>query len=104
VSGSLIRRWAQVTLVAQVAFVVGFLIAAAFVLSSALRRTPGWQDWAGQARWVGVVFIALLVADVATSSLRIGGLLERLLAIFGAAAIGALAWRISRSSEPRRVV
>jgi hypothetical protein len=78
--------------------------AAAFVLSSALRRTPGWQDWAGPARWVGVVFIVLLVADVATSSLGIGGLLERLLAIFGAAAIGALAWRISRSSEPRRVV
>jgi hypothetical protein len=51
---------------------------------------------------VGLAFILILVADVATSSLGFGGLMERLLAAFGAAAIAALAWRISTRSEPQR--
>jgi hypothetical protein len=76
--------------------------AAAFFLAPAIRRTPGWQDWAWPARWAGLAFILILVADVATSSRGFGGLLERLLAAFGAAAISALAWRISTSSEPQR--
>ena len=75
--------------------------AAAFFLAPALRRTPGWQDWAWPARWVGLAFILILVADVATSSLGFGGLIERLLAAFGAAAIGALAWRIATRSDPQ---
>jgi hypothetical protein len=83
---------------------VGILVfaAAAFFLATALRRTPGWQDWAWPARWVGLAFILILAADVATSSLGFGGLMERLLAVFGAAAIGALAWRISTRSETQR--
>ena len=76
--------------------------AAAFFLAPAIRRAPGWQDWAWPARWVGLAFILILVADVATSSLGFGGLMERLLAAFGAAAIGALAWRISTRSELQR--
>jgi hypothetical protein len=73
--------------------------AATFFLAPALRRAPGWQGWAWPARWVGLGFILILVADVATSSLGFGGLIERLIAAFGAAAIGAFAWRISRGSE-----
>ena len=83
---------------------VGILVfaAAAFFLAQALKRTPGWQDWAWPARLVGLAFILILVADLATSSLGFGGLMERVLAAFGAAAIGALAWRISTRSEPQR--
>jgi hypothetical protein len=83
---------------------VGILVfaAAAFFLAPAFRRTPGWQAWAWPARWVGLAFILILVADVATSSLGFGGFMERVLATLGAAAIGALAWRISTRSEPQR--
>jgi hypothetical protein len=69
-------------------------IAATFFLAAAMKRTPGWQDWARPARWVGIVFIILLVALVAAGA-DLGGLIERLLAAFGAAAIAAAAWRIA---------
>jgi hypothetical protein len=86
--------------------IIGILLfaAAAFILASAMRRTPGWQDWPWPARFVGIAFILILVVDVATSSLGFGGLVERLLAAFGAAAIGAFAWRISTRSESQRSV
>lgn len=84
---------------------VGIVVFAAstFFLATAIRRTPGWQDWAWPARWVGIAFIGLLAFDVATSSLGFGGLVERLLAAFGAGAIGAFAFRISTTPEPQRV-
>jgi hypothetical protein len=66
-----------------------------------LQRRDSRRDWAWPARWVGLAFILILVADVATSSLGFGGLMERVLAALGAAAIGALAWRISIRSEPQ---
>src|SRR3954451_2282841 len=77
-------------------------IAAAFVLASAMRRTPGWQGSVWPARWVGIVFAVLLVAFVVAESADLGGLFERLLAGFGSVAIGALAWRIARqpATEP----
>lgn len=76
--------------------------AATFFIAQAMRRTLGWRDWAWPARWVGIAFILILVADLATSPLGIGGLVERLLAAFGAAAIGAVAWRVSSRSEAHR--
>jgi hypothetical protein len=78
-------------------------VAAAFFLATALRRTPGWKGWAAPAGLVGVVFLVLIVVLIA-NPFGFGGLWERLLAAFGAAAIGALAWRISTTSEPRHVV
>jgi len=71
-------------------------VAAAFVLAAAMRRTPGWRGWSRWARWVGVGFVVLLVLFVVADPAGLGGLLERLLAAFGAAAIGALAVRIAR--------
>jgi hypothetical protein len=79
-------------------------IAAAFVLASAMRRTPGWHDSAWPARWVGIIFAALLVAFVVAESADLGGLSERLLAGFGSVAIGALAWRIARQPATARAV
>ena len=79
-------------------------IAAAFVLASAMKRAPGWQGSVWPARWVGIVFAALLVAFVVAESAQLGGLFERLLAGFGSIAIGALAWRIARRPAPARTL
>jgi hypothetical protein len=68
-------------------------VAAAFVLAAAMRRTPGWQDWSRWARWVGAGFAVLLIVLAVAEPAGVGGLLERLLAAFGAAAIAALALR-----------
>jgi len=85
-------------------FGILLFIAAAFVLASAMRRTPAWRGWAWPARWVGIVFAVLLVAFVVAESADLGGLLERLLAGFGSVAIGALAWRIARQPATARSV
>ena len=75
-------------------------LAAAFVLAAAMRRTEGWRSWAWPARWVGIVFAVLLVALVVGQQAGSGGLFERLLAGFGAAAIAALALRTAREPRP----
>jgi hypothetical protein len=69
-------------------------IGAAFVTAEAMKRTPGWQRWAWPARWVGITFVVLLFALIATGALDLGGLLERMVAAVGAVAIAAVAWRI----------
>jgi hypothetical protein len=77
---------------------VGILLflAATFVLAAAMKRAPGWQRWAWPARWVGIGFAVLLVVLVVAQAADLGGLLERLLAASGSAAIAALALRIAR--------
>lgn len=81
-------------------------IAAAFFLASAMRRTSGWRDWAWPTRFVGMAFVVILAADVVLGPLGFGGLLERLLAALGAAAIAIFAWGISaraaRQAYPSR--
>lgn len=71
-------------------------VAAAFVLAAAMRRTPGWQGWAWPARWAGIGFVVLLVVFVLAQSADLGGLMERVLAGSGSAAIAVLALRIAR--------
>jgi len=71
-------------------------VAAAFVLAVAMKHAPGWARWAWPARWVGIGFVVLLVALVVAQAADLGGLLERILAAFGSAAIAALALRIAR--------
>jgi hypothetical protein len=72
-------------------------VAAAFFLAAAMKRTPGWERVAWPARWVGIGFLVLIVLAAAGESVKLGGLTERLLAAFGAVAIGALAVRIART-------
>jgi hypothetical protein len=67
------------------------LVAAGFFLASAMKRVPGWRDWARPARWATVLIIALLVATVVGDVVGLGGLFERLLAATGAAGIVLLA-------------
>ena len=71
-------------------------VAAAFVLAAAMRRTPGWERQVWPARWVGIGFAVLLVVFAAAEAADLDGLLERLVAAFGSAAIAALALRIAR--------
>jgi hypothetical protein len=71
-------------------------LAATFVLAAAMKRTPGWQRWAWPARWVGVGFAVLLIVFVGAQAADLGGLLERLLATSGSAAIAALALQVAR--------
>jgi hypothetical protein len=76
---------------------VMLFVAAAFVLAEALKRAPGWRNGAWPARWVGIGFVLLLVLLVAAQAADLGGLLERLLAAAGSAAIAVLALRIVRT-------
>ncbi len=67
------------------------LVAAGFFLASAMKRVPGWRNWARPARWATVLIIALLVATVVGDAVGLGGLFERLLAASGATSIALLA-------------
>jgi len=80
--------------------IVGIIlfIGAVFFLSAAMKRIPDWWDLARQARWVGIAFIMLLFATALISVVGGTGLMNRVLAITGAAGIAGLAWRIARSS------
>jgi Protein of unknown function (DUF998) len=74
-------------------------LAAPFVLAAAMKRTPGWHRWAWPARWVGIGFAVLIVVFVVADAVDLGGLLERLLAAYGSAAIAALALGIARTKR-----
>ena len=69
---------------------------AVFLIASAMKRTPGWQRWTWPARWAGLAFILMLVADIVAYALNlgVGGLMERLLATTGSAIVAAFAWGI----------
>ncbi|AGL18541.1 hypothetical protein L083_5031 [Actinoplanes sp. N902-109] len=73
-------------------------IAAAFTLAATMKRIPSWHRWARPTRWTAIGFILLLIAFVIAQPADLGGLLERLLAAYGAAAIALLAWRTAHPS------
>lgn len=64
-----------------------------------MKRLPGWQAWVRPVRWTMVLMIALLVGDGLTAGSGYSGLLERLIALAGAAGIAALAAGVSRRSR-----
>ncbi|CAN5276529.1 hypothetical protein BH11ACT3_BH11ACT3_23760 [soil metagenome] len=82
---------------------VVFLIVATFFLASAMARTPDWRTAVFPARVVGVALAALLLlsAVVGLDDSRIGGLLERGIALLGAAGISALAVLVLRRAPLR---
>ena len=75
------------------------LVLAGFFLAHAMRRIPGWQEWARPTRWTAALILALTIADVLTQSSGLSGLFERLVAATGAAAIAALAAGVLRRSR-----
>lgn len=74
------------------------LVIAGFFLAAAMRRAPGWKDWARPTRWTAIVLLVFSVATVLTQHAGLTGLFERLVAITGAAALAALAGGILRRS------
>jgi hypothetical protein len=77
-----------------------FFIAAVFFLSAAMARTTDWRNLAQPTRRLGIGFIVLLVATVVGSAIGGTGLMTRLFAISGAAAIAGLAWQIADRRGP----
>jgi hypothetical protein len=71
-------------------------VATVFVAASAMRRTPGWEDLAGPARWFGGAFVLLILVLIVADSVDLGGLIERVLAASGAAATAIVAARVLR--------
>jgi hypothetical membrane protein len=76
------------------------LVAAAFLLASAMSRVPVWRSAARPTRIVAVVLIVLLLGTVFVPGA--GGLLERLLAAAAAAGVALLAWAVLRRTPTTR--
>lgn len=73
------------------------LVAAGFVLASAMARTPGWQRTVRPTRVVTGVLVVLLLATGFLGVLGVGGLLERLLALVAALGVALLARAVLRT-------
>ncbi len=71
-------------------------VTAGFLLAGAMKRTPGWQASARQARWCMAAMIVFFACDGLTQSAGLSGLFERLLALTGAAWIALLARGVSQ--------
>jgi hypothetical protein len=71
-----------------------FFIAAVFFVSAAMVRTADWRELAQPTRRLAIALVVLLVATVAASAIGGTGLMTRLFAFSGAAAIAGLAWEI----------
>lgn len=66
------------------------LAVAGFFLAAAMRRLPEWRGWARPTVWVTVALIVVAVLDAVLGGVGVGGLVERLIALVGAAGIAAL--------------
>ncbi len=75
------------------------LVAAGIFLSFAMRRAATWRGWAWPTRWTMLVLFAVTFADAIGSHYGLGGLFERLIALVGAAWLGALAVAVLRRSR-----
>jgi Protein of unknown function (DUF998) len=74
-------------------------VIAGFLLAAAMKRVPGWQSWVRPVRWYTALMIALLITDAVAGGSGASGLLERLIALTGAAGIAVLAAGVSRRSR-----
>ena len=75
------------------------LIAAGFVLASAMKRAAGWESWVRPVRRASVAMIGLLVLDGIAQPLGVSGLAERFIALAGAAGVIALATGVLRRTR-----
>ena len=73
------------------------LVAAGFVLASAMARTPGWHRAVRPTRVVSGVLVVLLLATGFLGALGVGGLLERLLALVAASGVALLVRAVLRT-------
>jgi len=80
--------------------VVAFMISC-FILAAALTKIPHWKPLAWPARITGVVIALAMFAIAPTQEIGLGGLMERIVALVGAAALAAVALRVMRLPEPQ---
>lgn len=80
------------------------LVIGGFLLAAAMKRAPGWQSLVRTTRWFMVTIIVLFFADAVAQHNGLGGLLERLAALAGAAWIAFLAAGVSRRSRAANAV
>ncbi len=78
---------------------VAALIVGGFFLAAAMKRLPAWQSWARPTMWATVAFVVLFVLDGVLGGAGLGGLMERLIALAGAAGVSALAIGVVRHSR-----
>lgn len=83
---------------------VPLFILAGFFLAAAMRRTPGWHEWAWPVRLTMILVLISAIGDIVTQHNGLGGLFERLTALTAAAAITAFAIGILRRipAQPSR--
>jgi hypothetical protein len=74
-------------------------ILALFFLAAAMKRIPSWQAWVGPVRCYTALMIVLVGCDDLTDSDGYSGLVERFIALAGAAGIALLAAGVSRRSR-----
>ncbi len=74
-------------------------VIAGFCLAAAMNRVPGWQAWVRPVRWGMALTIVLFVGDGLAAGTGYSGLLERLIALSGAAGIAVLAAGVGRRSR-----
>jgi hypothetical protein len=75
---------------------VAALAVGGFFLATAMNRLPEWRSWARPCRVATIAFIVLFVLDGILGGTGVGGLMERLIALAGAAGITALAVGVLR--------
>jgi hypothetical protein len=76
------------------------LVACGIAASYALKRLPAWRSWVRPVRWFSVVMTALLILDGVTQGANgLSGMLERFIALTGAAGIALLAVGVARRSR-----
>jgi hypothetical protein len=78
---------------------VAALAVGGFFLAAAMKRIPAWQSWARPTLVATVVYIVVFALDGILGGSGAGGLLERLIALAGAAAITALAGGVLRRTR-----
>lgn len=74
-------------------------VIAGFFLAAAMKRIPGWKSWVRPVRYWMALMIVLLIWDSFAHSGGLSGLIERLIALTGAAGIALLATGVSRRSR-----
>lgn len=75
------------------------LMASGFFLAAAMNRLPRWKSWARPAVYVTIAFIVIFLLDGVLGGTGLGGLLERSIALAGAAGISALAIGVLHRTE-----
>ncbi|MFD2417675.1 DUF998 domain-containing protein [Amycolatopsis pigmentata] len=79
------------------------LMIGGFFLYMAMNRLPEWKSWARPALYVTIAFLVIFLLDGVLGGAGVGGLLERAIALSGAAALSALAIGVLRRTKKAAV-